>query len=244
MEEGKKVEDPKQEGQTEASEGTEHKGVTEPKEENMVEGPDGQMMSKKAYKKLMKKLEKEKKKAENAKKQEQQKKKKDVEEEVGEYVKDPNDPCADKFGDLPLNRSEGDPEERHSKKYTKVRELTEALKGQEVTVRARVHRTTGKGGACFVVLRDTFYTVQACIFVEESISKGMVEYTRHIHRESIVQVKGVVQVPENPIKKCTQQVELLIKEIWTLHKSVPRLPMNLDDASNVVENQQEEDDSK
>ena len=35
------------------------------KEENMVEGPDGQMMSKKAYKKLMKKIEKEKKKAES-----------------------------------------------------------------------------------------------------------------------------------------------------------------------------------
>lgn len=31
----------------------------------MVEGPDGQMMSKKAYKKLMKKLEKEKKKEES-----------------------------------------------------------------------------------------------------------------------------------------------------------------------------------
>lgn len=38
-------------------------------------------------------------------------------------------------------------------------------------------------------------------------------------------------------------MELLIKEVWTLHKSIPRLPFNLDDASNLVENQLDEDDT-
>ena len=64
----------------------------------MVEGPDGQMMSKKAYKKLMKKLEKEKKKAESewlgsdeflAQKRvqaEQSKAKKNKEDDTAEYV--------------------------------------------------------------------------------------------------------------------------------------------------------------
>jgi hypothetical protein len=70
----------------------------------------------------------------------------------------------------------------------------------------------------------------------------MVEYARRIPKESLVVVKGVVHVPENPIEKCTIQVELLIKEIWNQHKSLPRLPMNLDDAANVVENQADEDD--
>lgn len=212
----------------------------------MVEGPDGQMMSKKAYKKLMKKLEKENKKAETKKRVEgdNKKAKKGKEEEVlEEYVKDPNDPCAHQFGDLELIQSKIDPEDRYKKKYTKVRELDESLKDQEVIIRARIHRTTGKGGACFLVLRENFYTCQACIFVEEGTSKGMVEYTRRIPRESIVEIKGLVHTPDAPIKKVSQQMELLIKEIWTLHKSEARLPLNLDDAANVVLNQMEEDDA-
>jgi membrane protein involved in colicin uptake len=39
------------------------------------------------------------------------------------FVKDPNDPCADKFGDLPLNRSQCDPETRFTKQYTKIEQL-------------------------------------------------------------------------------------------------------------------------
>lgn len=70
----------------------------------------------------------------------------------------------------------------------------------------------------------------------------MCEYARRLPKESLVIITGVVQVPENPIKKCTQQVEILISEVWNQHKSLPRLPMNLDDASNLVENQKLEDD--
>lgn len=71
----------------------------------------------------------------------------------------------------------------------------------------------------------------------------MVEYSRRIPKESLVIIKGIVHVPDAPIEKCTIQVELLIKEIWNQHKSVPRLPMNLDDAANVVLNQKDEDDN-
>ena len=93
-----------------------------------------------------------------------------------------------------------------------------------------------------MVLRENFNTLQACLFHDDNTSMGMIEYARRIPRESIVLVKGIVQVPENPIKKCTQQVEILISEIWNQHKSVPRLPLNLDDAANIVLNQKEEDD--
>lgn len=72
----------------------------------------------------------------------------------------------------------------------------------------------------------------------------MCEYTRRIAKESVVIITGIVQVPDNPIKKCTQQVELLIQEIWNQHKSLPRLPMNLDDAANVVLNQKLEDEGE
>jgi aspartyl/asparaginyl-tRNA synthetase len=111
-----------------------------------------------------------------------------------------------------------------------------------VTIRARVHRVTGKGKAAFLVLRENFYTMQGCLFVEEGVSQGMVDYTRRINKESLVVVKGLVHIPDEPIKKCTQKIELLIKEIWVQHKSLPRLPLNLDDAANVVVNQKDEDD--
>jgi hypothetical protein len=38
-------------------------------------------------------------------------------EEV-EYVKDPNDPSASKFGELELNRSQSNPDERYNKVFT------------------------------------------------------------------------------------------------------------------------------
>lgn len=118
-------------------------------EGEMIEGPDGQMRSKKQHKKYMAKLEKEKKKAEHKAKAEAEKKAKQPEkvEEHEEYVFDPNDPCISQFGDVPLIDSSGDPEDRFNHKYTKLQDINEALKDQEVTVRARVHRTTGKGGA-------------------------------------------------------------------------------------------------
>jgi hypothetical protein len=42
-------------------------------------------------------------------------------------VIDPNDPCITKFGDLPLNRSQGDPELRFTRKWTPISTLDESL---------------------------------------------------------------------------------------------------------------------
>ena len=47
--------------------------------------------------------------AKEAKKQERLRKRQEEEAKKNEFVKDPSDPCADKFGELPLNRSECDP---------------------------------------------------------------------------------------------------------------------------------------
>ena len=134
-------------------------------------GPDGQMMTKNAYKKLMKKLEKDKKKAEHKKKNQdgkegaqETKKAEKKEEEQEEYVKDPNDPCAHLFGDRELIRSNWNPDIRFEKKYHHVKDLTDALKDEIVTIRARASRMTGKGSAAFIVLRDRYHTAQACIF--------------------------------------------------------------------------------
>jgi aspartyl/asparaginyl-tRNA synthetase len=74
--------------------------------------------------------------------------------------------------------------------------LTEGLNGQEVLIRGRLHNSSAKGKACFVIVREQFSTVQCAMFVGENISKGMIEYARRIPKESIIDVKAIVSVPE------------------------------------------------
>ena len=64
----------------------------------------------------------------------------------------------------------------------------------------------------------------------------MAEYTRRIPKESIIEVKGKVVVPNKPVQGTSQKVELHISEIWTVNKSAPMLPFQLEDASRKVEN--------
>lgn len=78
---------------------------------------------------------------------------------------------------------------------------------------------------CFLVVREQFATVQAVLAVSEQISKGMVKFASKIPKESIVDVKATVSIPQNPIHTCSQHnVELQINEIWIVNKSVPILP--------------------
>ena len=101
----------------------------------------------------------EAKKAERLAARQNQAKKKGKEEAVGEAVKDENDTSAHLFGERDLNRSQGDPNIRFTKVFTRVQELDESMKDKEVIVRGRYHASRGKGGICFIVIRQTFSTV-------------------------------------------------------------------------------------
>ncbi|CAI2361444.1 unnamed protein product [Moneuplotes crassus] len=144
-----------------------------------------------------------------------------------------------RYGDLEMVRSTG--EYNKERKFLRMKDITSEMEGQTVKLRARVHRTTGKGKAVFLILRENFSTMQACMFSND-VEQEMLDYTRRIPKESIVIIEGTVQVPHRPIKKCTEQVEILINGIWNQHSSLPRLPLNLDDASNIVRDQTLEDD--
>jgi aspartyl-tRNA synthetase len=80
-----------------------------------------------------------------------------------EYKKDPNDISAHLFGDLELNRSQSDPEQRYARTFTAVKDLNDTLNGQEVLVRARLHQSRIKGKLGFIKLREQFATVQSVI---------------------------------------------------------------------------------
>lgn len=158
-----------------------------------------------------------------------------------EYVKDPNDPCADKFGDMEIIRSQCDPEERFTKKYVAVMDIDDSHVGQTIRIRGRLNNSRAKGNMCFVVVREGYAQVQCVLFVGDKISKGMVQYTSKIPKESIVEVIAEVTKPSAHIDGCSQQVELQVVEFWCVNKSVPILPFQIEDASRKVTNQAAED---
>ena len=180
------------------------------------------------------KLEKELKKKQRM----EQRQKKPAEEE---YKKDPNDISAHLFGELELNRSQSNPEQRYERKFIAVKDLTEEHSGAEILVRARLHQSRATGKLCFIVLREQFATVQSVLSVSETISKGMIDFAKRIPKESIVDIKALVTVPEKPIQGCSQKVELQVRGIWVVNKSAPILPFQLEDASRPVANQEDEE---
>lgn len=157
--------------------------------------------------------------------------------QVEEAKKDPNDPSAHLFGERELNRSQCNPEDRFTKKYTAIADIDASLDGQEVLVRARLHNTRGKGKLAFLVLRERYSTIQGLVQAEGDISKGMVNYASKVPKESIVEVKAKVSVPPAPVEFCTQKVDLIIQEFWVENKSAPILPFQIDDASRLVTDQ-------
>lgn len=71
----------------------------------------------------------------------------------------------------------------------------------------------------------------------------MYEYAKRIPKESIVEIKGKVSIPDKPVQGCTQKAEVHVIEIWTVNKSAPILPFQIEDASRKVENQEAERDA-
>lgn len=161
-------------------------------------------------------------------------------EDKAKYVHDPNDPCASKFGDLPICRSQCDPELRFTRHYVAVKDIGVEHEGKEVRIRGRMHNTRATNKSAFCVIREGYATIQTLMFAGDDISKGMCKYAGSIPKESIMEVVAMVAKPDQEIKTCTQQMELHIKEIFCVNKSVPVLPFQLEDASRQVLDQASE----
>ena len=120
---------------------------------------------------------------------------------------DDEDPLAGNYGDIPI-------EELQSKTvvdaagWTRVEHLEASLAGKEVLIRGRAQtiRPVGKKMA-FLVVRENGFTVQCLVQVQaDVVSTQMVKYAAALSRESVIDVEGVVSVPDAPIKGATQQV--------------------------------------
>lgn len=152
----------------------------------------------------------------------------------------------DNFGDAKMVQSH----EYTAKSWTQVQNLKPALAGQKVLVRGylQVSRSVGKG--VFVLVRSTLYTVQGVAFQSNTISDAMIKYIAGLQVESVVDMEGVVTVPENPVEAATQQmVEIQISAFHCVSKAKKALPFLMEDAcrpderkeSDVGENIEEEE---
>jgi nondiscriminating aspartyl-tRNA synthetase len=133
----------------------------------------------------------------------------------------------DNFGDAPLIQSQVITD----KVWTKLENLKPALSGKEVLVRGHLQtsRTLGKG--VFVLLRSSLYSIQGVAFEGDAIPKEMVKYIAGLPAESVVDMKGKVIVPNDPIESATQKmVEIHITSFHCVCKAKLALPFQMEDA--------------
>jgi aspartyl-tRNA synthetase len=85
----------------------------------------------------------------------------------------------------------------------------------------------------FVVLRQRTATVQAVLEKNDTVSVEMIKFTKGIHRESLVDVEGVVTKAGTEIASCTQKdVELRVTSLFVVSQTLlQELPLLLEDAS-------------
>ncbi|XP_022981999.1 aspartate--tRNA ligase 2, cytoplasmic-like [Cucurbita maxima] len=143
-----------------------------------------------------------------------------------------DDPLSANYGDVPLSNLQSK-EAKNIDNWTQVGSLTGELKDKYVLLRGRVQtiRAVAKKMA-FLVVREKGFTVQ-CVVSEqpELLSRQMVKYVVGLSRESIVDVEGVVSVPNVAIKGATQQVEIQVRKVYCISKAMPTLPINIEDAA-------------
>jgi aspartyl-tRNA synthetase len=114
---------------------------------------------------------------------------------------------SENYGDVPLEELQS--KAISGRSWTDIDDLDEAAAGRSVLIRgfAQAIRQVGKKRA-FVVLRDSISTVQCVLSASDDtgVSTQMIKFAASISKESVVDIEGVVSLPEKPIEATTQKV--------------------------------------
>ncbi|KAJ2064705.1 aspartate--tRNA ligase dps1 [Coemansia sp. S146] len=189
--------------------------------EDIVLGPDGNPLSKKALKKLEKEREKEQKRLEREAREAAER----AAREASEV-----DCAKENYGKAPINMSQV----QSGIKWTEIKDLSTELAGQTVHVQARVQGSRPTGNKmCFLVLREGSATAQGLLVVDnETISKQMVKFANSVSSESLVSLVAKVVIPSEPVKSCTVgDVELHVSKLFVISEVSVTLPFTIDSAS-------------
>lgn len=133
------------------------------------------------------------------------------------------------FGDMPLVQSQS----KSGRTWVDMDTLGESHIGNEIWIRARIHSVRAKGKVAFLVLRRGFSTVQAVMFAgtdKDAVPVEMVKYAGKITNESIVDIKAVVQKPQEAVKSASiRAVELRLTGLYVINLA-SNLPFQIEDA--------------
>ncbi|KAF2433018.1 aspartyl-tRNA synthetase [Tothia fuscella] len=143
---------------------------------------------------------------------------------------DANDVSKGQYGDLPIVGSK-DYKPFPQKRYT-LHSTSKIPDNTEVLIRCDVANARSQSAKlAFLNLRDGLDSIQAVIAASETLSRQLVKFASTTPPESLIDVIGVVKETKEVIKSATiQDRELHISQIWVISKSVPQLPIQVEDA--------------
>ena len=117
------------------------------------------------------------------------------------------------------------------KAWTDIGHLLPRLAGQSVLVRGHIQTVRAVGKGVFVLIRSSLYSVQGVCFESNTIPAGMIKYIANLPAESVVDMKGLVTVPDQPVESATQKmVEIQITDFHAICKTKAALPFQMEDA--------------
>ena len=119
------------------------------------------------------------------------------------------------------------------KVWTGIADLKPVLSGDEVLVRGHVQTSRLVGKGAFILLRSSLFSVQGVCFESTStnVSSAMVKYIAGLPSESVVDVVGTVNIPDQPIDSATQKmVEIFITKLHCVSKTSAAMPFLMEDA--------------
>ncbi|KAM0714831.1 hypothetical protein Q7P37_009295 [Cladosporium fusiforme] len=151
-----------------------------------------------------------------------------------------------KYGVLPVNNYAGD---MPGDLRADIRDLKPEMAGQVVTFRARLHNIRKLSAhLMFVELRQQTATIQGILQEHGSISAHFLYWAEHLHVETIVKVRGVVQEPKakQGLVEGTsiKHLEIHIHELYVEGRPIEPLPFTVHEAEVTKLDTQREGDNR
>ncbi|KAI3912403.1 hypothetical protein MKW92_048610 [Papaver armeniacum] len=116
------------------------------------------------------------------------------------------------------------------RRWTEIRFVNETLKDKTVLVRGQIQTSRAVGNnSGFLVLKEKVSSIQCVLTVADNLSGQMVKFATSLSKEFNVDIEGIVSVPDYPIKRATQNVELQVTKIYCFNKALSTLPFNIVD---------------
>ncbi|DAZ95228.1 TPA: hypothetical protein N0F65_003463 [Lagenidium giganteum] len=121
---------------------------------------------------------------------------------------------------------------RKSVSRQSVSAIEPTLNGQSLWVRDYLQYVRNKSRIAFLVLRQGIHSLQAILRESGDAPHAMVDFSKLIPKESVVDVFATVSLPDKPVRCATQKdVELDVHKLFMVSKVVAALPFQMEDAS-------------